>query len=279
MKAEINLSKGRTIFDGMNTRSGTIFDIKRFAVHDGPGIRTTVFFKGCPLNCWWCHNPESQNPESEPILLPNVADTEIVGKTVSISELMEEIRKDIIFYDESGGGVTVSGGEPLMQPEFLETLLTYSNKEKIHTAIDTTGFGPLEVIKSFVGKIKLYLYDLKFINDEKHQVYTGVSNTSIIKNLKYLDSMKETVIIRIPIIPGVTDTKTNIKDLGTFISSSLQTIDKVNILPYNRLGEGKYPRLNRPYRFANQLATPSDKELNRIKNEFETYGLGVQIGG
>ncbi|PWI49409.1 glycyl-radical enzyme activating protein [Candidatus Heimdallarchaeota archaeon B3_Heim] len=260
-------------------RTGTIFDIKRFAVHDGPGIRTTIFFKGCPLNCWWCHNPESQNPDPETILHPNSGETELIGKSVNISELMDEIRKDIIFYDESGGGVTVSGGEPLMQPEFLVALLNQCTNENINTTIDTTGFSSLKTMKSMLGKLDLFLYDLKFIDDEKHQAYTGVSNKSILTNLKYLDSEKESVIIRIPIIPGVTDTKTNIKSLGTFISSSLQNINKVNILPYNRLGEGKYPRLNRPYRFANQLATPSDKELNRIKNELETYGLGVQIGG
>ncbi len=263
----------------MKSHSGTIFDIKRFAVHDGPGIRTTIFFKGCPLNCWWCHNPESQNLEPEPILRPSSEDIEIIGKTITLSELMEEIRKDIIFYDESGGGITISGGEPLMQPEFLNAILKQCKKEKISTTVDTTGFSSLAVIKLLVGKLDLYLYDLKFINDEKHRKYTGVSNKSILKNLQYLDSEKESVIIRIPIIPNVTDTKSNLQDLGTFISTNLQTIKNVNILPYNRLGEGKYPRLNRPYKFANQLKTPSDKELNNIKNELETYGLDVQVGG
>ncbi|MHA1975387.1 MAG: glycyl-radical enzyme activating protein [Candidatus Hodarchaeales archaeon] len=263
----------------MNTHSGTIFDIKRFAVHDGPGIRTTVFFKGCSLNCWWCHNPESQNSEPETILRPNSLEEEIVGKTITIADLMDEIRKDLIFYDESGGGMTVSGGEPLMQPDFLVALLTECNQEKIHTAVDTTGHGSSDILKTLLGKVNLYLFDLKFIDDEKHHEYTGVSNRSIIHNIKYLDSEKASVIIRIPIIPGVTDTETNIYDLGVFISSSIQTIKKVNILPYNRFGEGKYPRLNRPYRFTNQLKTPSDKKLNKIKNELETYGLDVQVGG
>jgi pyruvate formate lyase activating enzyme len=192
---------------------------------------------------------------------------------------MDELRKDIIFYDESGGGVTISGGEPLMQPDFLLTILNECKKEKISTVIDTTGFSSLDVIKALVDRVDLYLYDLKFINDEKHKEYTGVSNQSILKNLQYLDSEKESVIIRIPIIPEVTDTKSNLQDLGTFIASSLQSITKVSILPYNRLGEGKYPRLNRPYRFANQLMTPSDKELNTIKNNLETYGIDVQVGG
>ena len=263
----------------MNTIMGTIFDIKRFAVHDGPGIRTTIFFKGCPLECWWCHNPESQNSDPETILRPNSEEEEMVGRRVSVTEIMEEIQKDTIFYDQSGGGVTFSGGEPLLQTEFLVALLNRCNKEKITTAIDTTGFGSLDTLKSILGKINLFLYDLKFIDNEKHQEFTGVSNKSILQNLKFLDTTNESVIIRIPIIPSVTDTETNIHDLGNFLSTSLQTMYPINILPYNRVGEGKYPRLNRPYRFVNLLKTPSDKELNIIKNTLETYGLNVQVGG
>ncbi len=262
----------------MNHLTGTIFDIKRFAVHDGPGIRTTVFFKGCPLNCWWCHNPESQNIDPEPIKRPNSEETEIVGKVVDTKYIMKEIRKDIIFYEESNGGVTFSGGEPLLQSEFLIALIDSCSKEDIHTAIDTTGYGSQKLLKSLLGKLNLYLYDLKFIDDKLHQKYTGVSNESILKNLEYLNSENESVIIRIPIIPGITDTRSNIADLGGYISQ-LSSITEVNILPYNHLGEGKYPRLNRHYRLGNKVRTPSDKELNKIKYEFESHGTKVSIGG
>ncbi len=263
----------------MIPQSGMIFDIKRFAVHDGPGIRTTVFFKGCPLNCWWCHNPESQQLEPELILKPNSEVSEVVGREISLNELMEEVRRDIIFFDESGGGVTISGGEPLMQSEFLISILEECNKENIHTTLDTTGYSSLNIMRQILGKVNLHLYDLKFIDDEKHLEYTGVSNKLILENLKFLDSRKIPVIIRIPIIPGVTDSESNIKEISEFISASLNSIRNVNILPYNRLGEGKYPRLNRSYRFTHQLTTPSDKELNKIKNQLETYGLEVQVGG
>jgi pyruvate formate lyase activating enzyme len=264
----------------MNSSSGIIFDIKRFAVHDGPGIRTTIFFKGCTLNCWYCHNPESQNPSPEPILRPNSNETEIIGRTVTIKELMEEIRKEIIFYDDSGGGVTVSGGEPLFQPDFLLNLLCECFNEEIHTAIDTTGYGSLELVKRLQRYVNLYLYDLKLINDTKHQYYTGVSNKIILENLKYLDSQNETVFIRIPIIPTITDTDENLQDLQAFLAT-LDSVKQINLLPYNRFGEGKYHRLNREYKYGpiDEIPTLTKNELNNIKYKFESIGFDVQIGG
>ena len=264
----------------MNSSSGIIFDIKRFAVHDGPGIRTTVFFKGCPLNCWFCHNPESQNPQPEEIMKPNASETEIVGEQITINEIMIEIKKDIIFFDESGGGLTCSGGEPLNQPEFLLSLLDECKNEDIHTVLDTTGYGSLDLIKKLSKKVDLFLYDLKYLNEAQHTQITGVSNKKILNNLNFLDSIGQNLTIRVPLIPGFTDTENNIHEIGSYVSS-LTTIDRVDILPYNRLGEEKYHRLNREFKLGEKgrIQTQSDTKLQKIKNMLEGYELKVNIGG
>lgn len=263
----------------MSSYSGVIFDIKRFAVHDGPGIRTTIFFKGCPLNCWFCHNPESQNPLPEEIMKGNSTETEIVGKQITVNEILTEIRKDIIFYDESGGGVTYSGGEPLMQAEFLHAIIKECQKEEIHTVLDTTGYGSLDLIKSLQGKVDLYLFDIKFIDEAKHIQFVGVSNKNILNNLRFLDSTKQSVFIRVPLIPGFTDTEENIHAIGSYITS-LTTINHIDILPYNRFGEEKYHRLNREFKLGERghIQTQSENELHKIKNILESYNLTVKIG-
>ena len=264
----------------MSKSSGIIFDIKHFAVHDGPGIRTTIFFKGCPLRCSFCHNPESQNPFPEEIMNPSLSETEIVGFAKSVSELMVEIEKDIVFFDESEGGVTMSGGEPLLQLDFLVNLLKMCKQSEIHTALDTTGYSPLEALKTLDKYVDLYLYDLKFINRNQHEQHTGVSNEIILSNLKYLDRNRKKVIIRVPLIPKLTDTNENIMEIGEYVLS-MKSIREVNILPYNRFGEQKYRRLNRNFELGpvGQLKTQSDKELNIIKNKLEDIGLRVKIGG
>ena len=175
----------------MKTDSGIIFNIKHFAVHDGPGIRTTVFFKGCPLSCRWCHNPESINPNLEEIEVPyaRVSVTakkcgkDTVGKKVQVSEIMSEVLKDVIFYDESGGGITISGGEPLMQPDFLFSLLKECKIHNIHTCVDTSGYAPRKIIESIVDYVDLFLYDIKLLDNEEHVRYTGVKNDRIFQNL------------------------------------------------------------------------------------------------
>jgi len=264
----------------MNSITATIFDIKRFAVHDGPGIRTTIFFKGCPLNCWFCHNPESQNPLPEEIMKSTSTETEIIGNQVTVQEVIDEIKKDIIFFDESGGGVTISGGEPLMQIEGLTALLNECKKEEIHTAVDTTGYGPLDIIKSLQGKVDLYLYDLKFIDEVQHEKFTGVSNKNILNNLNFLDSTNQPTFIRIPLIPKFTDKEDNIHQIGSYVAS-LKNINHVDILPYNRFGEEKYRRLKREYKLGEigRIQTQSEKELQKIKNILESYNLTVKIGG
>ena len=153
----------------METSSkGIIFDIKKYALHDGPGIRTTVFLKGCPLNCWWCHNPEGQNPEPERFLTNQTVNHEIIGREVTVDEVIAEIEKDRIFYDESGGGATFSGGEPLMQPDFLKNLLTACQIRDISTVLDSCGYAAWEIIEKIKDKVDLFLYDLKMIDDKKH---------------------------------------------------------------------------------------------------------------
>jgi pyruvate formate lyase activating enzyme len=264
---------------------GIIFDIKKFAIHDGPGIRTTIFFKGCPMKCLWCHNPESQNPKAEYILKtkgknkssPSKEEKELAGREVTVNELVKEVEKDRIFYEESGGGVTFSGGEPVMQFEFLSTLATKCKALGIHTALDTSGYCPFKEL-NWLGKvIDLFLYDLKFIDNEKHTAYTQVSNKLILDNLTKLARLKHTIIIRIPVIPDITDTDKNITQICEFISS-LKVIKEINLLPYIKMGEEKYRRLKRDYTLKN-TPVPKAKRLKEISEKIATYGFTVQIGG
>ncbi len=265
------------------TTKGIIFDLKKFAVHDGPGIRTTVFFKGCPMRCWWCHNPESQNLAPVKMVKTNngnascIESEEIIGREVMVDEIMQEIEKDLIFYDQSGGGVTFSGGEPLMQPEFLNALLTECKQKEIHTAVDTSGFVPWEIVEMNYAKVDLFLYDLKIIDDRAHQKYTDVSNQQIKENLNKLTWQHANICIRIPVIPGITDTDVNLSQLAKFILS-LNNIKMVNLLPYNSLGKNKYTKLNLSNKSEN-LQVQSDQEMNTLKKKFSSFGLEVKIGG
>ena len=269
----------------MVEETGMIFDIKHFAVHDGPGIRTTVFFKGCPLSCWWCHNPESKNPNPEEIENPSkiLSETskkcgkDIVGRKVQVSEVIEELLKDVIFYDESSGGVTFSGGEPLMQVDFLLSLLKECKKNGIHTCVDTSGYASRQIIDVVVKDVDLFLYDLKLMNNKEHEKYIGIGNKTIMQNLEYLCELQKQVIIRIPIIPDITETDENILQLGEYISG-LDCILRVDLLPYNQMGEEKYRRLEKPY-LLNNITPPSQERMFQIKEKLETFNLQVKIGG
>lgn len=292
---------------------GLIFDIKRYAVHDGPGIRTTVFFKGCPLTCVWCHNPEGKSREPEimwskerciqckscqdvcnthAISNTLVLDREkctlcrkcvevcpaqalqIVGKEMTVTDVMNEIKKDIIFYDESKGGVTFSGGEPLMQPDFLFQLLRACTNQGIHTAVDTSGYAPLDILLKISAHTDLFLYDIKVINDKMHKKTTGVSNTLILENVKKLPQHK--VVVRFPLVPGVNDHERDIKALGAFVSSV--HVKEVNILPYHKAGIEKAKRLNHNHNPF--MCEPlSSQRVTSVKKELEAYGLTVTIGG
>ncbi len=264
---------------------GKIFDIKRFALHDGPGIRTTIFLKGCPLDCWWCHNPESikKLPKSittgDLLHQNHISDYEYkrLVKEYSVEELYTEIKKDQIFYDESGGGVTFSGGEPLQQHEFLKEILVKCSESGIHTAVDTSGFAQKRRLAGIYDYTDLFLFDLKIIDDEQHRKYTGVTNRMILNNLKFLTKKGSKVIVRIPLIPGVTDTEKNLSDLSAFLMT-LENIRKIDLLPYNEMAESKYKRFKKPSRLG-PLKTQNEEKLEEIKNYFGDSGFEVSLRG
>jgi pyruvate formate lyase activating enzyme len=263
--------------------NGLVFDIRHFSVHDGPGIRTAVFLKGCPLHCLWCHNPESQSFESETCIRVHKLEDkefqveEIVGKSMSVSEVLCEIEKDIPIFDESKGGVTFSGGEPLSQPEFLLEMLKVCRSKEIHTAVDTCGFAKQEIVQSIIPFTNLFLFDLKLANDDDHKNYTGVSNAIILKNLELILQSKVKVIIRIPLIQKITDTDKNLKSLRKIIEQ-YPTIERVDILPFHNIAKSKYERFGKKYKLINNEAY-DNKKAEQIKDYFmETVPI-VSIGG
>ena len=262
---------------------GTIFDIKHFAVHDGPGIRQTIFFKGCPLSCWWCHNPESQNKNIETYIRVNKLDGKEFKKEVSVGykittdELFETIIGDKIFFEESGGGVTFSGGEPLMQTDFLYKITKLCNENGIHTCIDTTGFASEKSIQKIAEIADCFLYDIKLIDNKLHQKYTGVPVDGILQNLKWLDENNKDVILRFPVIPGITDTLKNISEIKSFIKS-LKNIKQIDLLPYHDISDGKYVRFKKENKMKNTKPL-SDEDMLHLKSEFESLGFKVGIGG
>jgi pyruvate formate lyase activating enzyme len=255
---------------------GIIFNIQHYSIHDGPGIRTSVFFKGCPMNCWWCHNPESQNPLIEKFYNPH-SKKQIIGKKITVDELYFEINKDRIFYDESGGGVTFSGGEPLIQNEFLISILKKCRENGIHTTLDTSGFSSEEIFKSITGLVDLFLYDIKFIDDGLHKKYTGTSNKQVIENLKILSKSKKEVFIRIPIIPKITDTEENIRQITDFLKE-INTHKNIFLLAYHKIAESKYERFNLNYKLKGIKPT-SKERINEIRDYFLKNGINVNIGG
>ncbi|MCK4836129.1 MAG: glycyl-radical enzyme activating protein [Candidatus Aminicenantes bacterium] len=260
---------------------GIIFDIKRYAIHDGPGIRSTVFFKGCPLRCWWCHNPEGLRPEIEKILIEpgdkSGQQYRIIGEEKTVKSVMDEITGEVLFFDESGGGVTFSGGEPLMQPDFLKALLFFCQKSGIHTAVDTSGYAPYDIIESIIDMVDLFLYDLKFLDPELHAKYTGMDNRLIISNLKKLDGRAKKIIIRFPIIPEITGSKKNVEQISQFIASLHHTRD-IDLLPYHQFAQKKYQRLNIINRMKAIPEPLPPQLLEEIKHHFESRGFRVNHG-
>jgi len=297
---------------------GVIFDIKRYAIHDGPGIRTTVFFKGCPLSCSWCHNPEGIASSGELIFRNNrcvgcgecftackkgaisfvhgkpeidrkICDLcgectsacpstalEMIGKSISKQQLVEEIEKDRVFFEESGGGVTFSGGEPLQQADFLRAVLKECKKRGIHTALDTTGFAPYEVIETIKPYVDLFLYDLKMMDEKKHLEFTGVSNTLVLDNLKKLSQNGSSVQVRIPLIPDVNDTGDCIRKIASFIADQ-PSLKDVSLLPYHDIAAQKYERLNKSP-FTPKSAHLPERKVDLLKKILEDRGLHVSIG-
>lgn len=263
---------------------GLIFDIKRFAVHDGPGIRQTIFFKGCPLNCWWCHNPESRLcsqeiiTEKKPLDGMVFTDEKTVGQWVTPEEVMHEIEKETVFFDESGGGVTFSGGEPLQQFDFLMALLKACREKDIHTTLDTSGYCKEDKFEKLIGEVDLFLYDLKLMDENLHKKYAGVSNRIILNNLKLLSEEGAEVIIRFPVVPDITHTRKNVDALKNYIHTLKPGIHEIHLLPYHNTGKGKYERFSIPDRM-NGVGSLNINDLTELKKEFEAIGFEVRIGG
>ena len=298
---------------------GVIFDIKRFAVHDGPGIRTTVFFKGCPLHCLWCHNPEgiAKGPElmvrssrcarcyscveacprgaiarnSGPIAVDQAKcdlcgdcvqvcmyeALEMAGRVVSVKDVVQEIERDRIFFEQSGGGVTLSGGEPAGQPEFCQGILAEMNKRSINAALDTAGLARWDVLWKCASRADLVLYDLKLMDEKKHKKYTGLSNTLVLENLKKLAAAKKDIVARIPLMSGVNDDEANLNATIDFLRR-LETVKKVSLLRYHQGGREKSKNLGQESSFR-IYEPPSEKRTEEIRRKFTNAGFQVKIGG
>lgn len=262
--------------------SGIVFDIKRFAVHDGPGIRTTVHMKGCPLHCAWCHNPEGIAPElvevQKEIRMDNriYNQNETIGKYYTAGELYAELVKDRIFWDESGGGVTFSGGEPLMQPAFLLEMLTLLKENGIHIVLDTSCFISLSLLKKIAPLTDLFLVDLKTLNDEEHKWFTGVSNRLIIQNIEWVLQNGYATRLRIPVVPGV---NFNDHSLQAFIKyASNKPFDSIDLLPFHSIASVKYKRLGMENAMKD-VPSLSREALSDWKVAFEKENFNVNIGG
>jgi pyruvate formate lyase activating enzyme len=299
--------------------TGTIFNIQRYSINDGPGIRTTVFLKRCPLHCKWCHNPESISPGKEIIIREDrcircgecflrcnyfavksldgeyITDQEtcaqcgrcvevcftdaraIVGKEMTVDDVMNEVEKDVIFYNQSGGGVTFSGGEPFLQHEFLIELLKASKQKNLHTAVDTSGYISSEILQKASRFIDLYLYDVKTLDNNIHKSFTGVSNKLILENLKRLTEWQKNIIVRVPLIPTLNDSLEAMQGIGYYVAS-LKSINEIHLLPYHRTGIEKYNRLGVEYSFKKDLMI-SKENLNKFQDELLRYIPTVVVGG
>lgn len=255
--------------------TGRIFDIQRFSIHDGPGIRTIIFLKGCRLRCRWCCNPESQEFEIQTMMVQGKQ--KIIGRDVTVDEVMKEILKDLPYYRRSGGGVTLSGGEALNQPEFAVALLQACQDYGINTAIETTGFADFEVIKKYLPLLNYILMDIKHMDCRKHEEYTGKPNQLMLENAKKIAELHNNLIIRVPVIPTFNHTKEEIKAIAMF-AKTLPGVYELHLLPYHRLGQDKYEGLGREYTLAQ--SEPLSKEyMEQLLEVAETSGLKCQIGG
>ena len=262
---------------------GLVFDIRRFSVHDGPGIRTTIFLKGCPLRCRWCHNPEGllETPEEVDRIYrlegKEICVKEVLGRFMSPSEVVAEAMLDSPFYEESGGGVTFSGGEPLLQITFLVEVLKLLKEQGVHTTLDTSGFAPNVAIQQVAPLVDLFLFDIKHMATVEHQTLTGVRNDMVLHNLRYLLKLGRKVIIRYPMIPGLNDSEENLVAMKNLFME-LPTLGELHILPYHSMANGKYQRLDMENLMVG-IAEPTSDWMEKVAIRFRSIGLNVKIGG
>ena len=304
---------------GAEMRRGLVFNIQKYSVQDGPGIRTTVFLKGCPLRCVWCHNPEGIAAEREIVVLetrciacaecrracrltdeqpgegplpasPASCDLcgrcveacptqarQIIGKEMTVDQVLRVVLEDRLFYEESGGGVTFSGGEPLLQADFLRQALAACKDHGLKTAVDTCGLAAWEQLASVVPLADLFLFDVKFASDAKHRQYTGVSNQLILSNLRRLAQVHASIWIRVPLIPGLNDDPAELEAIAG-LAGSFPSVRQVNLLPFHRTGMAKARRLGRDPLLA-ELSAPTQDGLSAALAPFQQRGLLVKIGG
>ena len=296
--------------------TGIIFDIQRFSIHDGPGIRTTVFMKGCPLDCIWCHNPESREIKPEiayyhskclccgtcvdlcpeklqksdskgrsflregctrcgkcSFACPSGA-LEIIGRKMTVAEVLNEVKKDEVFYRNSDGGMTLSGGEPFFQPEFAIAILTLAKKEGLHTCVETCGFTAYEVLDKATEYTDVFYYDIKETDPSRHMKYTGVSNDIVIQNFERLDASGAKIVLRCPIIPGLNDNESHLKKLCE-LADRFKNVDRIDIEPYHPLGISKAEAIGKTARHADASMTP--KELVAEWVEFMKRHTSVPV--
>ena len=261
--------------------TGTIFDIQKFCVHDGPGIRTTVFFKGCPLRCPWCHNPESRSRERELLFYPekctgcgscrelSIERGELVcpqgarilcGRRVTTDEVMAEVRRDFDFYAAGGGGVTLSGGEPLFQPAFARAILKACREAGIHTAVETCGITDSEALASVAEYTDLFLFDIKETDAARYKAYTGADHATVMRSLSFFNTLGKAIVLRCPIIPGYNDREAHYEEI-CHIANTTESVLRIELLPYHALGEGKYTALGID---GPKIMPPREEEVERI---------------